>query len=466
MKKFISIFTIVMIAVLGTAIVLNMTNKVSKATEEEVKTVAKQVEELMKSYIDENGQYTKLTTLYSSQATHAGATGTRRTYYDEEVNALLMGDYDGGFEHINSGYAKESADVNNMQHYRNNAEEIKADNLFAARKVDYTVYNTNPIFYFDVLSEVAELSGSASASFWINNNGVFTYKNTEITSLHDSSNLSNYDELLKEFQYFAAPMLLVNDAIGFEKVVIYETNAKIAGEEGTVLVIKLLTNQDALISKAYVVPGLVFGDVEPEMISINTENWDYDDATERFAVHFFESDVYGQWLSMEQKETYLWEVELPKTYNEKVIFCRMNGESTINDWQNDHRWNQSVDESLDGRPSNDYYYFQYSSSGWLSDNLDGYVVVGSHQGWDNENINMIKLGNQGYMLEVELVEDDLFRIVPVHSWSTDYGYNILWSNENFEAGANDNNIKVKVSGTYRIYFHADTTSQMKIVKIG
>ncbi len=215
------------------------------------------ISNLMSSYISIDGQYTKLTTLEyddNSSNYHAGANGrSRRTYYDENVNALLMGDYDGGFQHINSGYAKEGTDVNNMVHYRNNAEAITSSNLFSARNVDYTVYNTNPIAYFDVLSDLVDIVSKSSKSNWALQDGKYIYQNGDLVL----RNTDPYnDGLLKEFQYFAAPMLLVNETVGLAKVEISVDSTSFIQEA---LKIVLRSSDNSVISTAYVFEGLHLG---------------------------------------------------------------------------------------------------------------------------------------------------------------------------------------------------------------
>ena len=216
---------------------------------------------LINDYLGEDKQYTKLSILSYDESAgfyHAGAsTRKRRTYYDEITNALLMGDYDGTFDNINSGYAKTSPSIYNMQHYRNNAEVITEENLFSTefREVNYTLYVTYPTKYFDVLSDVSEIVSLSGASDWTSENNIYTY-----TTAHPSGYLTNTDPysdyLLKTFQYFAAPMLLINSSIRFSSVEIEEVAATIGEESSHALAIRLYTTSHELISTAYVVKGL------------------------------------------------------------------------------------------------------------------------------------------------------------------------------------------------------------------
>ena len=228
------------------------------------RTTPEKVRDMLNGYVGEDGQYTKLTMLETENITALGGkyhgnadTVGRRTYYDEKVNALLMGDYNGGFEGINSGYAKEAVDVNNMQHYRNNAEEKTIENLFTARSVDYTVNNTNPVYYYDVLSEIADLAGQSQQSDWSLENGVYTYVTSASEGYLTGTDPYN-DGLLKMYQYFASPMLLLNAQLKLAKIQMYESAFYPDGSSATenMLVAKVLNADGVLISTAYVVKGL------------------------------------------------------------------------------------------------------------------------------------------------------------------------------------------------------------------
>lgn len=213
---------------------------------------------LINDYIG-SGQYTKKTEINLSDLAleelktyfHAGANSPkRRTYYDENANALLMGDYDGGFAHINSGYAKNG---DNMEHYRNNAETKTTENLFSARQVDYVVNDTSPNEFFVNLSEV---KSEASKNTWVKDDSTFKYA---IDDLEQEG--GHYkDKLLHDVQYFAAPMLL-------ESAVAYFSPTEIdIKEEDNKLIINLyvsgadltkLTNSEGLLASATILKGLI-----------------------------------------------------------------------------------------------------------------------------------------------------------------------------------------------------------------
>ena len=88
-----------------------------------------------------------------------------------------------------------------------------------------------------------------------------------------------------------------------------------------------------------------FKEVEPVKLYLNAKDWGYGDA--RFAAYFFDP---AKWVDMTkvEGETYIYEVEVPAGYT-KVIFVRMNGSTTENNWGN--KWNQTgnLDIPTDGK---------------------------------------------------------------------------------------------------------------------
>ena len=194
---------------------------------------------LIQGYVSaQEGKYTKKTEIRFSEAAmvdaaeyfHAGATALkRRTYYDETADALLMGDYAGGFTNINSGYAKNESD---MEHYRYSGTGESAADFFTARNVTYVVHDTTPNAFFVNLSSIA--NEVASKSF-VETAGVYEYAVSDITTdEHGDYN----DALLHKIQYFAAPMLLQTVASA------YLTPEKISFEEsGSNLIIKIFVSE-------------------------------------------------------------------------------------------------------------------------------------------------------------------------------------------------------------------------------
>ena len=83
----------------------------------------------------------------------------------------------------------------------------------------------------------------------------------------------------------------------------------------------------------------------PTKIYLNAESWGYSEA--RYAAYFFDP---AKWVDMKKVdgETFIYEVDVPAGYT-KVIFVRMNGGTTENNW--DNKWNQTgnLDIPTDGR---------------------------------------------------------------------------------------------------------------------
>lgn len=113
-------------------------------------------------------------------------------------------------------------------------------------------------------------------------------------------------------------------------------------EDGT-----LSVNGTAISSLDKLVPtfeGGTTGDTTTLYLVPNS-NWKQDKA--RFAVYLFNPKTYTEkemWLPME-KVNDMYMVDVPSKYDyQTVIFCRMNGDTTENNWKN--RWNQSGDEDF------------------------------------------------------------------------------------------------------------------------
>ena len=196
------------------------------------------VQTLVNKYINAEKQYTKKTEIFLNEAAvaecgeyfHAGSVSLkRRTYYDETADALLMGNFEGGFVNINSGYAKNGS---NMEHYSYaDAATPSASTLFTARNVDYTVNNTTPNSFFVNLTAIAS---EVAEHDWALNGSVYEYTVGEI-SVDGSGDYT--DALLHKIQFFTAPLLLQSIAGGAQK---YLTPEKITlQEEADKLVIGL-----------------------------------------------------------------------------------------------------------------------------------------------------------------------------------------------------------------------------------
>ena len=91
-----------------------------------------------------------------------------------------------------------------------------------------------------------------------------------------------------------------------------------------------------------------------KLYMVPSTEWKSDGA--RFAAYFFEGDDYV-WKNMKYNSTaQSYEVDIPDGYS-MVIFCRMNGASTENNWNN--KWNQTGDLPIDPGST-------YTVNGWES----------------------------------------------------------------------------------------------------
>ena len=186
-----------------------------------------------------NHKYTKKTTVfvktevegYDAAFFHAGNQQFQRTtYYADDI--LLMGDLNGGFEYINSGYANDGE--GNMVHFSSKSGTDALDDP-TKWNVDYTVAGKTMADYFYGLAELAELSNDASK--WTLSEGVYTHT---ITDLSVSGEYN--DPLLKGFQYFAAPMLLTHRAS--DSAHYFSPSSIKVQEQNGVLSIKILADSD------------------------------------------------------------------------------------------------------------------------------------------------------------------------------------------------------------------------------
>lgn len=85
------------------------------------------------------------------------------------------------------------------------------------------------------------------------------------------------------------------------------------------------------------------------VVYLNHNKWDDPEATERYACYIWKSsnekDYY--WIDMKyDSATGLYVADYPASGYDKIIFVRMNGSTTANNWDND--WNQTNDITLNG----------------------------------------------------------------------------------------------------------------------
>lgn len=177
--------------------------------------------------------YTKKTTINetvcaSEELFHAKCNGSQRaTYYNAEETALLMGDYAGGFTNINSGYRNLTGEDKGIQHFRYNGE----GDYFTAVTDDWSYLGQTVGEYYPTLTSLSNLINQDTD--WDYADEKFTYNKSDET-------------LFKNFQFFAAPMLL-------EGTIEWKTiNIKLVE---SALSIELVDTGDVIVSTAVITQG-------------------------------------------------------------------------------------------------------------------------------------------------------------------------------------------------------------------
>ncbi|MBE6126887.1 MAG: hypothetical protein E7182_02820 [Erysipelotrichaceae bacterium] len=217
------------------------------------------------------GGYTKLTTMFltedaqkETQYFHAGAnTLQRATYYNAGETALLMGNYDGTFggvggaTGINSGYRND--DEEGVTHFVYTDDAATEANLFeAAKRTDgWKASGQRLGTYYRTLTQ---LSNSVKGTTW-------EWDSTYKAWFHSISKLTitdgEYsDPLLKDFQYFAAPMMLQNSYFSWSSIRVTEASnflsIRLYGSSSDAGKSTVVGEDEALISEARVFKGIHF----------------------------------------------------------------------------------------------------------------------------------------------------------------------------------------------------------------
>ena len=117
-----------------------------------------------------------------------------------------MGDLNGGFSSINSGYANDGN--GNMKHFKAQGDAgLAALTEESLRKVDYTVNGKTMKDYFFDLHDLSEIVEETSDK-WVVSGSTYTYTIEDLSNFDENGDYN--DIVLKAFQYFAAPMLLMH----------------------------------------------------------------------------------------------------------------------------------------------------------------------------------------------------------------------------------------------------------------
>ena len=177
--------------------------------------------------------YTKKTTIADAVCEHADYfhancnSSQRATYYNEAETALLMGNYDGTFNPINSGYRNLTGDEEGIQHFTYKGE----GDYFTDVNDDWSFMGQSVGKYYPTLTSLSKFINQEED--WKYEDEVFTYTKDDAL-------------LLKNFQFFAAPMLLEG------KVELKTINIKLVEQE---LSIELVAKDDSIVSTAKVTKG-------------------------------------------------------------------------------------------------------------------------------------------------------------------------------------------------------------------
>lgn len=163
------------------------------------------------------------------------------------------------------------------------------------------------------------------------------------------------------------------------------------------------TNEEATdgidASTLYLVPG----------------EWNKDGA--RFAMYVNDNDGHNAWVDMTADGDGIYKANVPEGTWNNVIFCRMNGTTTENNW--DNKWNQTAD--LFPEPGSDTYTITgwddgngNSAGTWSRKGAEGYYLVGNMTNWRPAAAYQLTLVEDSnpveYTVTVDLAADAQFKI--------------------------------------------------------
>ena len=206
--------------------------------------------------------------------------------------------------------------------------------------------------------------------------------------------------------------------------------------------------------------------------------WKSGNNDERFAVYWSTGTETG-WYSMVDIATNFYAARLPEKDITLIIFCRMNKSNSTNDWSN--KYNQSGDittftntsavfkvDTWDGATASCWK----ANSGYTSKFSSRYVACADNN-W-SENNNNYKLSLDMTKAEARLEKDFLVSGEETYeaikltdgTWTNSYGcqYVASGTNSNYidTSEGSNNNIRLKVSGTYEIYWKYHETNGKNI----
>lgn len=210
------------------------------------------------------------------------------------------------------------------------------------------------------------------------------------------------------------------------------------------------------------------------------QSWGDDGA--RFAAYFFGSSG-DSWSSMSNADTgdsNVYSVTIPDSNNTTVIFCRMNGGTSANNW--DNVWNQSDDLTVSGHLGHKFYPHGFEvdkpgSSYWnsyydiptVTYHDQGYYLVGDGKVGEGLNLTLqwgagLKLddattdGNTAQLSGIYMKKDTTFKVFhwdgsAEHWWGID---NLNESGASGDFSNSEGNIQASKNIAFNIFLKNDT----------
>ena len=175
---------------------------------------------------------------------HAGANARNlKTFYHVDEEMLYMSD-------LNSGYRNNDDGV---EHFKNNAEKITVENLFTSVEVDCDFEAQFVGKYYPTLDSLGKL---LKPSEWVEEDGVYTYSIAGLVIEEGDYN----DKVLKNFQFFAAPMLLQTEEFAWSSIRFKEEenylSIKLYVTKGENPVSQVIEGNEEVVSEAKIYKGI------------------------------------------------------------------------------------------------------------------------------------------------------------------------------------------------------------------
>lgn len=137
-----------------------------------------------------------------------------------------------------------------------------------------------------------------------------------------------------------------------------------------------------------------------DYIYLNANYCDVADATERYAVWVWGDGISGKWLNMTDIGNNWFSVMLDKNYT-SIQFCRMNGNTTTNNWDSGTCWNQTASLTID---NNCFTIESWFGGSWSYHDTTIYLRGDGTEWAKNANTMMDAIGSDVFVKEVELAK--------------------------------------------------------------